>query len=213
MRVDDTGPLPGTTRRQRLSPDERRHQLITATVAVVAAHGYRGATADAIVRRAGVSKGLLWRYFADLDDLMQHTARRTAMAVAQAVGATLDLTAPAPEVVRAAIHGAAGLLRTHPTERRALQEIVLNLRTPEGVQQLTLDDYEELYAAQEAIFRRGQEEGDFRAGLNPRILAVTYQGSVDAMLGYLEAHPEVDPDGFAETVADVLLGGICRVPD
>lgn len=30
------------------------------------------------------------------------------------------------------------------------------------------------------------------------------------MLGYPEAHLEVDPDPFAATLADILLGGICR---
>jgi AcrR family transcriptional regulator len=198
-----------TRRRQRLSPDQRRDQLVRATIDVVAAHGYRGATADAIVRQAGVSKGLLWKYFSDLDDLMEHTARQALMMVARAIGATLDLSAPAPELIRAAIHAASGVPRTHPAEHRALHEIAFNLRTSDGSQRLSLDDYEDLYTAQEAIFRRGQEEGDFEGTLDPRLLAVTYQGSVDAMLGYLQAHPDVDPERYADTLADVLLGGIC----
>jgi AcrR family transcriptional regulator len=199
-----------TRRRQRLSPEQRREQLATAAVEVLAAHGYRGASADAIVAQAGVSKGLLWHYFADLDDLMAHTARWTLMTIAQDVGADLDLTAPAPEVIRAAIKRAVGLLRTHRAERSALQEIVANLRTSDGSQRLTLHDYEDLYTAQEAIFRRGQDEGDFRSTLDPRLLAVTYQGAVDAMLSYLDTHPDVDPDRHAATVANVLLDGICR---
>lgn len=183
---------------------------MTATVEVVATLGYRHATADAIVARAGVSKGLLWRYFGSLDELMEVTARRTVMTIAGDVGAHLDLSAPAPDVIRAAIHGAARIPRTHPAERIAVQEIVANLRTPDGSQRFTVNDYEELYAAQEAIFRRGQEEGDFRETLEPRLLAVTYQGAVDAMLDYLETHPEIDPDRYAGTLADVLLDGVCR---
>lgn len=208
----DPIPMTGATtrRRQRLSADERRDQLVAAAVEVLAVHGYRGATADAIVRRAGVSKGLLWHYFADLDQLMEHTARRTLATLAAAVGARLDLTAPAPDVLRAAVHGAAGLLSTHGAQRRALQEIVLNLRSPDGSLRLSLHDYEDLYVAQEAIFRRGQDEGAFRDTLDPRLLAVTYQGAVDAMLAYLDAHPDVDPERHAATVAEVLLGGICR---
>jgi AcrR family transcriptional regulator len=199
-----------TMRRRRLSPEQRRDQLVTATVDVLAAHGYRGATADAIAARAGVSKGLLWHYFADLDELMEHTARRTLMTIAKDVGARLDLAAPAPEVIRSAIHAAAGVLRTHQSERTALQQIVANLRAADGSRRLTVHDYEDLYAAQETIFRRGQDEGDFHDTLDPRLVAVTYQGAVDAMLSYLEAHPEVDPDRYAATVADVLLGGIRR---
>jgi AcrR family transcriptional regulator len=196
-------------RRQRLSPEQRQEQLAAATVEVIAAHGYRGATADAIVACAGVSKGLLWHYFADLDELLEHTARQTLRTIATDVGAEIDLTAPVPDVIRAAVHCAAGLLHTHAAERTALQQIITNLRTPDGSQRLTLNDYEDLYTAQEAIFRRGQDEGDIRDTLDPRLLSVTYQGAVDAMLNYLEAHPDVDAGRYATTVADVLLSGIC----
>lgn len=199
-----------TRPRRRLGAEERRAQLVAATVQVLAAHGFRGTTAEAIVSRARVSKGLLWQYFTDLDDLLEHTARHTLAALAQTVGGRIDLTAPAPAVVRAAIAQAAGILTTHPAERTALNEIVSNLRTADGALRLSLQDYEDLYAAQEAIFRRGQDDGDIRADLDPRVLAVTYQGAVDAMLGYLEEHPEIDADRYASTVADILLDG-CRV--
>ncbi len=49
---------------------------------------------------------------------------------------------------------------------------------------------------------------DFRADLDPLLLAVTYQGAVDSMLGFLDAHPHADADQHAATVADILLGGI-----
>jgi hypothetical protein len=68
-------------------------------------------------------------------------------------------------------------------------------------------DLNDLYAAQEGIFRRGQQNGQFRHTLDPRLLAVTYQGAVDSMLGYLDAYPETDAE-LANTVAEVLLGGV-----
>lgn len=198
----------GRRPRQRLTPAARRDQLAAAAVEVLSSSGYRAATADAISQEAGVSKGLLWHYFDDLDDLLDYTARQTLMQLARTVGAGIDLTAPAPEVIRSAIRGAARLTQSHPRERRALREIVPNLRTADGALRLTLDDYEELYLAQEAIFRRGQEQGDFRDDHDPRLLAVTYQGAVDAMLGYLDVHPGDDPQRHAAAVADVLLSGI-----
>jgi AcrR family transcriptional regulator len=197
--------------RQRLSPDERRDQLVAAAVVVLARSGFAGATADAIARQAGLSKGLLWHYFSDLDDLMEVTARRTLIALRDAVAGKLDLMAPAPQVIRAAIAGAAALQRTHAVERRAMQEIVRNLRAADGGPRFSSHDYEELYAAQESIiFRRGQDAGDFHAHLDPRLLAVTYQGAVDSMLDYLDDHPEVDPQHHAHNLAEILLGGICR---
>jgi hypothetical protein len=132
------------------------------------------------------------------------------LAISRDIGAQLDLTAPVPVVIREAIHCAAGLLRTHVAELSALRQIVANLRTADGSQRLTLSDSEGIYTAREAIFRHGQDEGDIRDTLDPRLLAVTYQGAVDAMLDYLQAHPEVDPERYATTVAEVLLDGVCR---
>jgi AcrR family transcriptional regulator len=200
--------MSGMSGRQRLGAEQRREQLMAAAVEVLATSGYRAATADAIAGQAGVSKGLLWHYFADLEDLLELTGRQALRTLAATVGATLDLEAPAPEVIRAAIRGAARL--THSAERRAIREIVLNLRAADGGLRFGPQDYEELYTAQEAIFRRGQEAKDLRDDLDPRLLAVTYQGAVDGMLNHLDTHPEADPHDIAESVADVLLSGMSR---
>lgn len=183
---------------------------MAAAVEILAAQGFTGATADAIARRAGVSKGLLWHYFADVDELFEATARRTLSTLSVAVGASIDLAAPAPEVIRSAVHAAAAVRSTHGAERRAMREIILNLRTADGQPRLGQQDLADLYAAQEAIFRRGQQEGHFRDTLDPRLLAVTYQAAVDGMLGYLDAYPSTDATHHADTVVEVLLGGIAR---
>lgn len=198
--------------RRRLSAEERRAQLADAAISVLAAHGYQSTTVDAIARQAGVSKGLLWHYFTDRDDLLEYAARRTLVTLRQAVGADLDLTQRAPDLIRQAIHRAAALRTTHREELAGMREIVGNLRKPDGSLRLGLGDYEETYALQEDIFRRGQQDGDFRAGLNLRYMAVVYQGAVDTMLDYLDVHSDDDPDRCATAVADILLEGFCRPP-
>lgn len=194
--------------RRRLGPQERRAQLIAAAGEVLAELGYQAATADAIATRAGVSKGLLWHYFSDIDALFEATAHQILLEQRRAVGASLDLAAPAPDVIRAAVRGAADLRHTHSAHRRALEAIVLNLRAADGGMRLGIKDFEDTYAEQESIFRRGQADGDFRADLDPRVMAVTYQGAVDSMLGYLDAHPDTDAAGHARAVTEILLGGM-----
>ena len=196
-----------TARRQRLSAEERREQLMAAVVEVLAAHGYRGASADAIARRAGVSKGLLWHYFADLDELFEMTAHRTLNLLRSTVGSTLDLDAPTPDVIRTAIRRAAALGRTHGKERRAIGEIVVNLRNADGSLRLGLQDYEEMTELRKPSSGGARPTATF-VPRRPRLLAVTYQGAVDAMLGYLDSHPDIDADDYAATVAAVLLDGI-----
>jgi len=194
-------------RRRRLSEDVRRAQIIDATVAVVAELGYEGASLARIAERAEVSKGLVSHYFADRDRLMETVARTTLVTLRQAVAGTLALDAPVPDVIRAAVHSAARLSATHQAEMEALRQITTNLREADGSPRLGLAEYEETYLGQEALFRRGQEEGSIR-DLDTRVMAVTYQGAVDTMLSYLREHPETDVERYADALADLLVAAV-----
>ena len=183
-----------------------------AAIEVVARDGYVAATADAIARAAGVSKGLLWHYFADLDDLLAHAARRALTVLEAAVAADIDPDAPLPDLLRAAIRRAARLPGTHGDYLRAIRQIAGNLRTPDGQPALRRSEYNTLYERQSDLVRRGQREGHLRADLDPQLLAITYQGLVDTMLDHLDQYPEIDADRFAEHTAAVLLQGIATDP-
>jgi glyoxylase I family protein len=117
---------------QRLSAETRREQLEQAAIVVVADEGHAAVNADAIARIAGTSKGLLWHYYTDLDDLLVHAARRALRVMEAAVAADLDLTAELPELLRGAIGRAATLPATHGRELRAIRHLVDNLRGPDG---------------------------------------------------------------------------------
>ncbi|HLT61362.1 MAG TPA: TetR/AcrR family transcriptional regulator [Microlunatus sp.] len=193
--------------RRRLGEDERRRQIMAAAIGEVAQHGYESATLTRIAARADVAKGLVWRYFSGKDELMAAAARSTLEAMRQRIADALDLTRPVPEIIRAALRLAALQVRTHPEELRALNRIWHNLRPEDGVG--ITGFYEETYAQQEALFRRGRDEGSL-GDLDPRVVAVTYQGTIDAMVAYLEDHPETDPVVHADVVAEILLGGLRR---
>jgi AcrR family transcriptional regulator len=194
--------------RQRLSADERRRQIIDATVRVLAREGYQRASVNAIVAEAGVSKGLVWHYFTDRDDLMTQTAQQTLVDLRDDVAAGLDLSADVPTIVRAAVRDAAGLHVAQRDRLEAIRQVVQNLRAPDGTPRLGLADYEETYGHQTELFRRGQDEGTIRPDLDPRHLAVLYQGAVDTMLAHLDAWPDADRSAFVTSVAELLLGGM-----
>ncbi|WP_411144814.1 TetR/AcrR family transcriptional regulator [Streptomyces sp. x-80] len=214
---NDSDGVPGSSlppsgpgaRRQRLDEDRRRAQIITAAVEELAERGYDGLSLTRVAARAGVSKGLVWHYFAGKDDLMESTAKATMTVIRGRIADSLDLTAPVPDILRAALRRAASLSVTHRVEMTALNHITHNLRHPDGTPRLTVDTYEETYQAEESLFRRGQAEGTLR-DFDVRVMAVTYQGAIDMMLGYLDAHPGIDPDDYAGKLADILLTGIQR---
>ncbi|GAB3744749.1 hypothetical protein GCM10028864_13280 [Microlunatus parietis] len=180
---------------------------MAAAVLEVVDRGYEGATLTRIAARADVAKGLVWRYFSGKDDLMEATAKATLVIMREAIVEVLDLDQPVPDIVRAALRLAAAQLRTRRNELIALNRILPNLPGPDGTERVITDFYEESYQGQEALFRRGQEEGSL-GDFDPRVMAVTYQGSIDAMLAYLESHPEVDSQDYADRLAEILLGGM-----
>ena len=194
-------------RRQRLDEGQRRAQIVSGCIQVLAEQGYQQASLALIAEVAGVSKGLIWHYYSDRDTLMEQVAVTTVAQLRRQIGADIDLAAPIPAVLDAAIHRAADLRRTHRMELRALNEIAQNLRNADGTLHLDLTYYEETYQAQEQLFRRGQAEGSLR-DFDTRVMAVTYQGAIDAMLGYLESHPDTDIDAYADALSSLLTAAV-----
>lgn len=199
--------MPGSPR-QRLSADVRRQQLEAAAIEIVGAESLSAATADAIARAAGVSKGLLWRYYTDLDDLLLNAGRRALSTLEAAVASDTDLNADITALFTSAIHRAARLPATHPAELRAIRQIAIGFRPRDGETTLRNNEYRDLYSRQAALFARGQNLGQVRPDLDPHLLAMTYQGMVDAMLDHLDADPSINPQTLADHVCEVFLSGI-----
>jgi AcrR family transcriptional regulator len=197
----------GAPRRRRLGEAERRAQIVAGCVEVLAGEGYENASLARIADAAGVSKGLVSHYFTDRDTLMEQVAISTVATLREAVAAQIDPTADVLEVVTAAVHLAAWIGRTHAVQIRAIEEILHNLRDADGRPRLDLRAYEETYRAQERLFQRGQAEGTLR-GFDTRVMAVTYQGVIDTMVAYLNAHPDADPDHHAGELAALLVAAM-----
>ncbi len=180
---------------------------MAAAIEEVVERGYEGASLTRIAARADVAKGLVWRYFTGKDELMEATAKATMETMRTQIVDALDLDQPVPGIIRAALRLAAAQILTHRNELIALNRIVHNLHGPDGAERVTADFYEATYAGQEQLFRRGQAEGSL-GDFDARVMAVTYQGSIDVMLAYLEQHPDTDPHDYAAGLAEILLGGI-----
>lgn len=68
-----------TARRQRLSPDERREQILLAAERLFAERPYAEVSTTGIARAAGVARGLLNHYFGDKRALYLEVVRRAAL--------------------------------------------------------------------------------------------------------------------------------------
>jgi len=62
--------MPEGNRRTRLSPEHRRRQLLDIAAAVIADEGTQAMTMERVAESAGVSKALVYRYFANRSALL-----------------------------------------------------------------------------------------------------------------------------------------------
>jgi len=75
-------------------PEERRQEILQSAAQEFAEHGYSGASMNQIIERAGLSKGAMYYYFDDKQDLYTTVMVRTMQQVVELIG---DL----PQVVTA----------------------------------------------------------------------------------------------------------------
>ena len=71
MAAKSTGRRRGRPRSDELDPASSRRALLEAAAQVFSERGYRGATVDAILARAGLSKGAFYWHFASKEELFQ----------------------------------------------------------------------------------------------------------------------------------------------
>jgi AcrR family transcriptional regulator len=71
--------LPTEPRWRRL-PEERPKQILEAALAVFAEHGLAAARLDDIAKRAGLSKGTIYLYFPNKEELFREVVRSTVIA-------------------------------------------------------------------------------------------------------------------------------------
>src|SRR6476661_6171169 len=68
-----------TEPRWRRLPEERPRQILDAALTVFAEHGLAAARLDDIAKRAGLSKGTIYLYFPNKEELFREMVRRTVI--------------------------------------------------------------------------------------------------------------------------------------
>jgi AcrR family transcriptional regulator len=132
----------GTAARTRLSPEQRRTQLLDLGVALLATRSLEDLTIDLLADRAGISRGLLYHYFGGkqafqeavvrraVDDLVAQTAppsggeplERLLASMAAYVDYVTDSYEGYASIVRAAQSGNESLRRLHEEARQVLTD-------------------------------------------------------------------------------------------
>lgn|SRR5215207_11293396 len=180
---------------------DRRRQILDAAVKVFARNGFHRARVGDIAEEAGVAYGLVYHYFSSKEALLETIFRDTWTQMLARVREVEGSRADASEQVRQVT---ALLLRTWRRDPDLVRVLVREVTRSPHVQQ-EIEEITEGMKALERIIERGQETGEFRAQIDPRLGAVVFYGALDEILtGWVLGQlPDTDED-IAQAESNVV---------
>jgi AcrR family transcriptional regulator len=195
----------GTPARPRLPRADRRRQLLEHAKGLFASLGYQGTTMDRIARAAGVTEPVLYRHFENKKALFLEVLREVRAATLDRWGADMHGTLDPRAVLHQIADRYLGTTREHALEFRIMHRTLMETDDEEisaFLRQYYLDS-EKLLAG---IIQAGQERGEFRRDLDPRIGAWEL---IRTALGYTLTLPLgiplYDEAGYLPRAIDCLL--------
>lgn len=199
MRVTENA---GPPAERSVTATARRAQIVGAAIEAIAELGYAQTSFAKIAARAGISSTRLISYhFAGKDDLMRAVVDEATTAAVAFIRPRIAAVAGRAAVLAAYIEANLEFMSTHPAHIRALVDIAVNARTPDGAP-LTVQDGPALELL-ERHFRDGQAEGVFR-DFDPRVMAVSLRASIDAAAGVLAREPGADLKAYGTELVGIF---------
>jgi AcrR family transcriptional regulator len=185
--------------------EEKRRIILDAAVRVFAHKGFHTSRVGDIAEEAGVAHGLLYHYFSSKDEVLETIFRENWAILVERIHAVEESGEPAREQLR---HVAAILLRTWRHEPDVVRVLVREIvRSPEVGQRI--DELEKPIDAIQRIVERGQQTGEFRADLDPRLAGIVFYGGIDELLTGWVLGRLPDGDDTVAAAESMLVDVVC----
>lgn len=181
----------------------RKTQLIECAIETIATLGYAQASLAQIAKRAGIGKSVITYYFSSKEVLIEQVVREIYTDAARFIGPRIAAQPTAQLRLQTYIQAHVEYISTHLMQMMAIMEIAINVRTEEGKLRYSATTERPVLTALEALLRKGQQEGDFRA-FDLRVMAVTIRRAIDALPPLLIADPTLDADGYARELGTLF---------
>jgi AcrR family transcriptional regulator len=208
--VVPASPRPGSIRRRR--KEQRPGEIIDAALHEFARRGFAATRLEDVAERAGVTKGTIYFYFKDKEELFKAAARSSLIpALKQIETLSIDFEGSAEDLLRAHFRAVYSLLLKNPRARQ-----IMRLLIAEGPQFPELVDfyYRDVISRGLSVLRRVIERGvvkhEFRRTRVTEFPQVIFGPVMAAMIWTLlmsDTHP-IDFDAYARAHLDLVLNGL-----
>jgi TetR/AcrR family fatty acid metabolism transcriptional regulator len=188
--------------------EDKRRLILDAAVRVFAHKGYHTSRVGDIAEEAGVAHGLLYHYFRSKEELLETIFRETWRDVLDAVRSVEETD----ECARDQLAGIAKiLLRAWRRDPDLVRVLVREVTRSSHLQQ-RIGEIEAAFDGIERVIVHGQQEGEFRSDLDPRMASYVFYGALEEILtGWVLGQLEDGDEAIAraeETVVEVICGGL-----
>jgi AcrR family transcriptional regulator len=198
----------------------KRRRILNAAQELFAELGFEAASMEAIARRARVSKGTLYNYFASKEDLLVEAVAESMEGSRQRVLALVSPEGPERPAQRldATLRALlVGLMPVLAGNAQSLRNQVWGLVGRDSqLRQRVFEHYREFYRRREHEFERalgeGSGQGELRADLDPADVALLLLAVFDGLVFRAAFDPErVAPARAFDVLSSLLDGGLRRV--
>jgi TetR/AcrR family fatty acid metabolism transcriptional regulator len=161
-----------------VTADDKPRRILDAAVRVFAAHGYEASRVGDVAKEAGVAYGLVYHYYASKDAVLEAVFREAWGRLLAAVALAEETGEDAAEQLDLVVKIVLRAWRDDPDLVRLLvREVTRNPHIQDE-----LDEIGQAFAMLERMVRRGQDDGTFRADLDPKLASWMLYGALEEVL-------------------------------
>jgi TetR/AcrR family fatty acid metabolism transcriptional regulator len=193
-------------------PVDRRRQILDAAIRVFAHQGFHACRVSDIAREAGVAYGLVYHYFDSKDQVLNELfAERWSLLLA-----AIREVDERPIAPREKLDAVAGfIIDSYRHDPDLMKVIIVEVtRAANSFGHTHLPEIRQAYELIAKIVRDAQEQGAFRADVDPEFASMWFYGAIEQLLsGWVF---ELIPGGAGDfdrarvMVVDTICGGLER---
>jgi len=200
-------------------PQQSRAAILNAAVREFARDGAAGARTDAIARRAGVNKALLYYYFKDKETLYNAVLDQVFSGLRSAVHQALSQDLPPARKLAAYVHAHFDYIALHPLYPRIVQAEMMRAGQgdPSRMRRIARQYFRPVFIELAALLNEGAQRAEFRP-VDPfhfipsMISVIVFHFNTTLVMKFMTGKDPMSPKNVAarrDAVLDFISAALC----